>query len=103
MHQKAYYGSHYEAHRDTLAHYLPPFIDALSRFNIELSQDLSILQKQSGICKDWKPGGQFDDTELGAMTYQEHVQDTPHINTRAALFIYLNAMVKNSSLCQVSL
>ena len=69
----------------------------ISTINAELGQNLAILQKQSGL--DWQSlgalmnDGVVNGVDLNALTYQENVLDTPLIITRAALYIYLNAMV----------
>lgn len=64
---------------------------------MELAQSLDLLQKQAGLYESSNAGhledGMLDDTGLNGLTYHESVLDTPAVNTRAAPYILLNAMV----------
>ncbi|MCJ1475228.1 mediator complex subunit [Lambiella insularis] len=76
---------------------LPPFVTLLSASNAQLGQALDMLQKQSGLHEEALTAilddGVVNGLDLNALTYQENVLDTPTIITRAALFIFLNAML----------
>ncbi|MCJ1383049.1 mediator complex subunit [Xylographa soralifera] len=77
--------------------YLPPFVVLISPSNAQLGHALDILQKQSGLHTesiDALLGNPVvDGVDLESLTYQENVLDNPLIITRAALYIYLNAML----------
>jgi len=70
----------------------------ISRSNAELGQALDILHKQSGLYNKslmaLADDGVINGVDLNALTYQENILDSPLIVTRAALYIYLNAMVR---------
>jgi hypothetical protein len=73
---------------------LLPFIALVSSTNVELAQDLTVLQRQTGL------NGQLAEpiqnglvSDLDAMAYRDSVPDAPPVASRAALYIYLNAMV----------
>lgn len=78
--------------------YLPPFVTLLSSASAQLGQALDMLQKQSGLYEEpltaMLDEGAVGGVDLNALTYQENVLDTPTIITRAALYIFLNAMVR---------
>ncbi|MCJ1401714.1 mediator complex subunit [Xylographa trunciseda] len=77
--------------------YLPPFVVLMSPSNAQLGQALDILQKQSGLHSESLDtllgDAVVNGVDLNTMTYQENVLDNPVIITRAALYIYLNAML----------
>ncbi|MCJ1414605.1 mediator complex subunit [Xylographa parallela] len=83
--------------------YLPPFVVLISPSNAQLGQALDILQKQSGLhveSLDAMLGtAVVDGVDLDSLTYQENVLDNPVIITRAALYVYLNAMLIGRPLC----
>lgn len=70
-------------------------ITHLSRANLQLATTLDFWQKQYDI-REEAPGQTLDLLEavdLSALSFQQSVLDTPSVNTRAGLFIFLNAMV----------
>ncbi|MCJ1244419.1 mediator complex subunit [Trapelia coarctata] len=83
---------------------LPPYIAMISRSNAELGQGLDILHKQSGLYNKSLAAlvddGVINGVDLNALTYQESILDTPLIVTRAALYIYLNAMLTGRPICE---
>ncbi|KAL9120982.1 MAG: hypothetical protein Q9187_002457 [Circinaria calcarea] len=86
-----------KAFKKSLGRYLPHFVALISRTNVELAQSLDLLQKQAGLYESSNKGhledGMLDDTGLNGLTYHESVLDTPAVNTRAAPYILLNAML----------
>ena len=74
---------------------LPNFIALLSHPSVELAHSLDLLYKQVGLQEGTNlGGGLLDESDLKALTYSQGVLDLPFTKTRAALFIYLNAMVR---------
>ena len=65
--------------------------------NSVLCETLTLLQRQSGLheTQTLETGQDGIANDLDAITYQGHIIDTPLVPTRAALYIYLNAMVGN--------
>ncbi|MCJ1392222.1 mediator complex subunit [Xylographa bjoerkii] len=83
--------------RTWFGRYLPPFVVLISPSNAQLGQALDILQKQSGLHAESLDAlldtAVVNGVDLDSLTYQENVLDNPLIITRAALYIYLNAML----------
>ncbi|MCJ1283854.1 mediator complex subunit [Xylographa opegraphella] len=76
--------------------YLPPFTVLISPSNAQLGQALDILQKQSGLHDESVNvlgNAVVEGVDLDSLAYQENVLDNPLIITRAALYIYINAML----------
>lgn len=67
----------------------------VSQTNLQLATTLDYWQKQYDI-RDDVPGQTLellDGVDLGALSFQESVLDNAPVNTRAGLYVYLNAMV----------
>ncbi|KAL8719616.1 MAG: hypothetical protein Q9225_003390 [Loekoesia sp. 1 TL-2023] len=74
---------------------LTPFIGNLSQTNIDLATALNYRQKQYQF-HDELPADSMDllnGVDLGALSFQDSVLDNEPLNTRAGLYIYLNAML----------
>lgn len=74
---------------------LSTLIAQLSQTNLQLATTLDFWQKQYDI-RDGLPGQDLEllgGVDLGALSFQESVLDNAPLNTRAGLYIYLNAMV----------
>ena len=70
----------------------------ISQTNLQLATNLDFWQKQYDI-RDDVPGQTLDlldGVDLGALSFQESVLDNARVNTRAGLYVYLNAMVINA-------
>lgn len=70
-------------------------VTQLSQTNLQLATELDMLQKQYDI-RDDIPGQTLDlldGVNLGALSFRESVMDSAPVNTRAGLYVYLNAMV----------
>ena len=90
-----------KAFRRLFGHYLPPFITMMSAVHTELATTLSALQAQSGLL-DVPVPEQIDDgiaNDLDAITYRESILDSPIVTTRAALYVFLNAMLTGRPVC----
>ncbi|KAL8931645.1 MAG: hypothetical protein Q9211_006817 [Gyalolechia sp. 1 TL-2023] len=73
---------------------LTPLIGNLSQTNMQLAGTLNYWQKHYQL-HDELPAEPMDvlgSEELGALTFQDSVMDHEPINTRAGLYIYLNAL-----------
>ena len=84
-----------KAFRILFGQHLPPFINLMSTVHTELATTLNALQAQSGLHGIQAPE-QIDDgmaNDLNALAYYDNIIDTSIVPTRAALFIFLNAMV----------
>lgn len=74
-------------------------IAQLSQTDLQLATGLDFLQKQYNISDD-VPGQTLellDGVDLGALSFQESVMDNTPVNTRAGLYVYLNALVRSFS------
>ena len=75
--------------------YLPQFIILITPTSPEIAESLNLLQRQHGLHAD-EEAEQLEDglvNDLKAISFQDNIIDTPLTITRAALYIYLNAMV----------
>lgn len=75
--------------------YLSTLIAQVSQTDMQLATELDFWQKQYDI-RDDIPGQDLEllsGVDLGALSFQESVLDSTPLNTRAGLYIYLNAMV----------
>ena len=72
-----------------------PLISNLSQTNIQAAGALDYWQKQYGLHEDLPSQSLdiLDGVDLGALSFQESVLDNAPLNTRAGLYIYLNALV----------
>lgn len=71
-------------------------IAQLSQIDLQLATGLDFLKKQYDI-RDDVPGQTLellDVVDLGALSFHENVMDNTPVNTRAGLYVYLNALVK---------
>lgn len=69
----------------------------LSQTNIQLASALSYWQKHYQM-QDALPQDSMEllgGVDLGALSFQESVLDNEPMNTRAGLYVYLNAMVRS--------
>ncbi|KAL9604923.1 MAG: hypothetical protein Q9219_000111 [cf. Caloplaca sp. 3 TL-2023] len=74
---------------------LTPFIGNLSQTNIQLASALSYWQKHYQL-HDEIPAESMDllnGVDLGTLSFEQGVLDNEPLNTRAGLYIYLNAML----------
>ncbi len=81
--------------RASLGRCLSSLITQLSQTNLQLATTLDFWQKQYDLRAD-TPGQSLDlidGVDLGALSFQQNVIDNAPLNTRAGLYIYLNAMV----------
>jgi hypothetical protein len=64
-----------------------------------VAQSLALLQQQSGLYETPASSGPQDDMaeSLNAITFQQSVVDVPLVTTRAALYVFLNAMVGSTT------
>ena len=87
--------------RRLFGEHLPRFINLMSNVHAELASTLSSLQAQSGLLD--LPAPEHIDEDLAnnidALSYQESVIDTPLVPSRAALYIFLNAMLTGRPVC----
>ena len=62
---------------------------------MELAESLNLLQRQSSLFEIQESEHVEDGiaNDLNALTYQDSVLEVPLVTTKAALYIYLNAMV----------
>ncbi|MCJ1467584.1 mediator complex subunit [Pseudocyphellaria aurata] len=70
-------------------------IAQLSQTDMQLATGLDFLQKQYDI-RDDVPGQTLellDGVNLGALSFRENVMDNTPVNTRAGLYVYLNALL----------
>ncbi|MCJ1311722.1 mediator complex subunit [Agyrium rufum] len=82
-----------QVHRKTIQKFFPPFISAVSHIEMGLAQSLLMTQKHNNLAEDWKSGAAFDSSDIATLRYQESIVDGTQVHTRAALFIYLNAVL----------
>ena len=70
----------------------------LSQTDLQLATGLDFFQKQFDI-RDDVPGHLelLEGVDLGALSFQESVLDNTPVNTRAGLYVYLNALVNSLS------
>lgn len=71
----------------------------LSQTDLRLATGLDFLQKQYDI-RDDVPGQTLellDGVDLAALSLQESVMDNTPVNTRAGIYVYLNALVQTLS------
>jgi hypothetical protein len=74
---------------------LPPFIALIPTTNEDLAQNLTVLQRQAGLHEQLvEPIQDGLVNDLDAMAYRDSVP----VTSRAALYIYLNAMVSTWSM-----
>ena len=75
---------------------LPSFINFISTGSSDVAQSLALLQQQSGLYES--PEAEIPDDEiansLNSITFQQSLVDAPLVVTRAALYVFLNAMVR---------
>lgn len=83
--------------RKNFAQALSTFIPLLTQTSIQLANRLEIYQKEHDL-HDKPPAGSGDASENAGLEVAalqlEAVNDLPWINTRAGLYIFLNALVK---------
>ena len=87
-----------KAFRRLFGQYLPPFINLLVAVQPDVATSLSSLQAELGLL-DIEIAEHVDEglaNDLHALTYHENVMDNPVLPTRAALYIWLNAMARMS-------
>ena len=90
-----------KAFRRLFGAHLPPFIALMSAVHTELATTLGALQAQSGLLELQAPD-HIDDSianDLDAITYRDSVLDSPIVHTRAALYVFLNAMLTGRPIC----
>ncbi len=83
--------------RSSLARLLSSLISQISPTDPQLANTLDFWQKQYFLIED-APAGPLDllnAVDLGALSFQGSVLDNPTINTRAGLYVYLNALVSS--------
>lgn len=79
--------------RKTFAQALTTFVPFLSQTSIQIANRLEIYQKEHGFNDKSSVGAANETTGLGVAALQlEAVIDLPQINTRAGLYIFLNAL-----------
>lgn len=79
----------------SLGRCLSSLISQHSQTNLQLATTLDFWQKQYDLRPD-VPGQALellDGVDLGALSFQQAVMDSAPLNTRAGLYIFLNAMV----------
>lgn len=74
-------------------------IGNLSQTNIQLAGALNYWQKQYQMQDELPPDSieLLGGVDLGALSFPESVLDNEPMNTRAGLYVYLNALVRSYS------
>lgn len=75
---------------------LTTLINHMTQANMQLATTLDLWQKQYQLVDDetvQPPADNQDDVNIESLTFQNSVIDTPPVNTRAGLYIYLNALL----------
>ncbi|KAL8697963.1 MAG: hypothetical protein Q9201_006830 [Fulgogasparrea decipioides] len=75
---------------------LTPMINDLSQTNIQLAETIDYWQKQYHLHDELSTESMdlLNGVDLGALSFQDSVLDNDPVNTRAGLYIYLNALVR---------
>ena len=79
----------------SLGQSLSSLISRLSQTNLQLATTLDFWQKQYDLGSNVSVQALelLDGVDLGALSFQQSIMDNAPLNTRAGLYILLNAMV----------
>ena len=80
---------------------LATLISQTMQSNIQLATALDFWRKQYELIDDESidiPESELHGPDLGSLTFQQSVLDTPPVNTRAGAYIYLNALIHDRPL-----
>lgn len=81
--------------RKSFGRHLPVFVTLVAPTSADLAENLSLLQRQSSLFEAQlsEPIEDGIANDLNALSYQDSVLELSLVTTKAALYIYLNAMV----------